>query len=90
MSKFREYYSDPEFKERYLAYKNEQIKCSECGKVISRNNYNIHLKTKFHNNNSTKSLKILNLEKKRLRIEKKYNDKIKEMRYAKEHILDEI
>jgi hypothetical protein len=90
MSKFKEYYSDPEFKSRYLAYKNEHIECSGCGKIITRNNYNSHLKSKFHNNNSIKNLKILKLEKNRVNIAKKYDKQIRELKKCKSMEINNI
>lgn len=90
MSKFKEYYANPEFKERYLAYKNERIKCRKCGKIVSRNNYSVHLKSKFHNNNLITNPEILKLERQRAIIEKDYDNKIKKVLRIKKYKLRKI
>eukprot|EP00734_Pompholyxophrys_sp_LG126_P000103 Pompholyxophrys_sp_v1_NODE_6_length_8036_cov_9.951134.p6 type:complete len:107 gc:universal NODE_6_length_8036_cov_9.951134:1824-1504(-) len=44
---FKEYYADPEYKERHLAYLNEKVEC-ECGLVTARNYLWKHRKTNKH------------------------------------------
>jgi hypothetical protein len=55
---FKEYYSNPEFKEKHKAYINEKIKCDECGNSVSRVNMAKHKKT-----NKCKNLKLKNKSK---------------------------
>ena len=44
---FKDYYQDPEFKKRHLAYIKEKIIC-ECGTKISKHNKYRHLKSDKH------------------------------------------
>ena len=44
---FKEYYqNNPEFRARHQQKMNEKIQCPKCNKMISRCNYQRHLKTK--------------------------------------------
>lgn len=88
MSKFKEYYSNPEFRSHCLSYKKEKMTCSGCGAIVTRNSYCLHLKSKKHENNSEKNLETLKLEKKRANTEKSYDNKIKAMRQLRK--LEEI
>lgn len=90
MSKFKEYYSDPKTKERYLSRKRERIQCPGCGKLVTRNYYNIHLKSNEHMNNSTKSEELIKLEMKKYRIEKSYDEQISKLLKLKQRALAEI
>lgn len=90
MSRFKEYYADPEFKARCLAHKKEQIECPGCNKMVSRSSYSTHLKSNAHKKKSIKSVEILELEKKRTRIEKRYDKKINELMRIKKCKLEEI
>ena len=48
MSKtFKEYYADPEFREKHLKYITEKLPC-ECGCMVSRVNWLRHAKTNKH------------------------------------------
>jgi len=64
---FKEYYADPEFKKKHLAYVKEKVMC-DCGKEISRSNMSAHVKTKLHQKKLDRSV----LED----IKKKYLDMI--------------
>ena len=44
---FKDYYSDPEFRTKHLAYMNEKKEC-QCGRVVSRANMASHLRSKLH------------------------------------------
>lgn len=90
MSKFKVYYSDPEFKSRYLARQKEQIICSTCGAIVTRNSYYLHSKSKKHSIQSTKSDETMKLEKKRASIKRSYNRKIKETKKRKRRRVREI
>lgn len=90
MSKFKEYYSDPEFRSHCLSYKKEKIKCGGCGSIVTRNSYCLHLKSKKHEINSKKNLETLRLEKKRANVERSYNNKIKAMKKLQKLKLKEI
>ena len=45
--KFTDYYSDPEFRKRHLAYVNTEVLC-ECGTNTKRSNLSRHRKTTIH------------------------------------------
>ena len=44
---FKEYYQNPEFRERHLNYLKEKVVC-ECGKTVMRCNKTRHKKSKKH------------------------------------------
>ena len=44
---FKDYYQDPEFKKRHLAYIKEKVIC-ECGTKISKHNKYRHLNSEKH------------------------------------------
>ena len=44
---FKEYYADPEFKEKHLKYITEKLPC-ECGCMVTRVNWLRHAKTNKH------------------------------------------
>lgn len=44
---FKEYYADPEFRERHLRYIKEKLPCT-CGKLVSRANMHKHKLTNIH------------------------------------------
>lgn len=48
--KFSHYYSNPEWRKKYIAYQNAKITC-ECGAEISRGTKSLHMKSKKHQNN---------------------------------------
>lgn len=43
---FRDYYKDPEFKQKHLNKMKEKIQCEICGTMISRSNMKTHNKSK--------------------------------------------
>jgi hypothetical protein len=45
---FKEYYEDPEYKKRHLAYISEKVKCPVCNISIARCNMSKHKRTKKH------------------------------------------
>lgn len=90
MSKFKKYYANPELREYYLAQKRKQMKCPGCDRIISRNNYNTHLKSNVHKINSKKNQETIMLEQKRISIEKFYDRKIREVTKLKKRKLKEI
>jgi hypothetical protein len=45
---FKEYYSDPEYKAKHLAYVKAKIVCPVCNKLVSRSNLGHHNKTEIH------------------------------------------
>lgn len=47
MSKFKEYYKDPDFKKKHLEYMKTKIEC-KCGCLVSRCNKTNHLKSIKH------------------------------------------
>lgn len=47
---FKEYYQDPEFKEKHKKYVSEKIKCS-CGRMVMRMAMAKHKRTKIHERN---------------------------------------
>lgn len=48
MSKsFKDYYADPEFREKHLKYVMEKTNC-QCGKMVARCNLGRHRKSKVH------------------------------------------
>lgn len=44
---FKDYYSNPEYREKHRAYSKEKVEC-DCGRMISRSNLNTHRKTPLH------------------------------------------
>lgn len=44
---FKDYYGNPDFKNKHLQYIKEKVLC-ECGKLISRSNLSTHKKSKIH------------------------------------------
>uniref|UniRef100_A0A6C0C896 Uncharacterized protein n=1 Tax=viral metagenome TaxID=1070528 RepID=A0A6C0C896_9ZZZZ len=51
MSKFKKYYDNPEYRERYLTQQRGKITCPGCGAIVSKGSYTTHLKSDKHNNN---------------------------------------
>ncbi len=90
MSKFKEYYDDPEYRERYLKRLKEKIECSGCGAIVTRSSYSSHIRTDKHKNNLKKSEEILELEKKRAGIERIYNKKIRALKRRQNRKLEKI
>ena len=43
-SVFKQYYSNPEFKEKHLTYMKEKVPCPDCSKNISRSHMSNHRK----------------------------------------------
>src|SRR5437868_2387012 len=87
MSKFKEYYEDEEFRERHLAYLREKIECPVCKKMISRVNMARHIKTTYHGGNS---LDLIELMKKKKKVERNYRRKAKELKAEKNKELEKI
>ena len=44
---FKQYYADPDFREKHLSYIKEKVEC-QCGSTISRCNTGHHRKSKKH------------------------------------------
>jgi hypothetical protein len=44
---FKDYYSDPAYKQRHLEYIKQKVPC-KCGVITARNNMSTHKKTKKH------------------------------------------
>lgn len=65
--KFKDYYQDPEFRERHLNYIKEEVEC-ECGMQVARCRLTKHKKTKNHT--------IIMLKKDNIKL-KKENKKLK-------------
>lgn len=86
--KFKKRYNeDEEFKEKHLSYMKETVKCKGCGKTVTRCNMTRHNKSNFHKNNLTD---VLELEKHKRKIIRKYNKKIKVIEEQKQQEIDEI
>lgn len=44
---FKDYYCEPEFREKHMNYLKEKICCEQCGKNITRVNMNRHKQSKM-------------------------------------------
>ncbi len=77
---FKEYYSDPVYKQRHLEYVKQKIPCT-CGLIMARCNMGHHKKTKKHqkllklNNFQTTLDDLKSQTKKLLKKLKKFNIK---------------
>lgn len=45
---FKDYYADPEYRRKHLAYISERVKCNDCGIETARCNMSKHKKTVKH------------------------------------------
>lgn len=48
---FKDYYINPEYKEKHLTYIKEKINCPGCGALVMRCNMSKHKKSKVHDLN---------------------------------------
>lgn len=91
MSKFKQYYDNPEYKARTVAKQKEIIVCPDCGASVARGSYYLHRSSNKHKMDSKKkSERVIELEKERDEIERIYNKKIRAMKRKKEQILENI
>lgn len=61
---FRDYYKDPEYKKKHLAYMATKVKCHHCMKSLTRANMTNHLRTLKCQKARERKLKIIdNVEK---------------------------
>lgn len=51
---FKQYYSDPTFKEKHLTYIKQKITCGVCGKEYARSNMSKHKQSNKHKRNEKK------------------------------------
>uniref|UniRef100_A0A6C0CAJ0 Uncharacterized protein n=1 Tax=viral metagenome TaxID=1070528 RepID=A0A6C0CAJ0_9ZZZZ len=91
MSKFKKYYDDPEYRERYLTQQREKITCVGCGAVVSKGSYVIHLKSEKHINNLRENDEDKQkIEEDRAEIERVINKKIRAIKRKKQSDEDRI
>jgi len=90
MSKFKQYYDDPEYKQRHLEQKKEEIECGGCGAIITRQSYAQHCKSERHKKNSIKNENVIQLEKELKEIERVHNKKIRAMERKKNQELEKL
>lgn len=89
MSKFKQYYEDPEYKKRHIARQKEEIECPECGATITRQSYTLHCKSEKHKKNK-KNEKVIELERELKEIERVHNKKIRAMERKKMRELEKL
>lgn len=73
---FKEYYQDPEFRQKLSEYKNTKVTC-ECGTVTARSNMSHHKQTEKHKkwilaNGDLRQIEIDNLKKRITALENKF------------------
>jgi len=90
MSKFKQYYDNPEYRQRHLDRQKEKIECPDCCVTITRNSYNQHCKSEMHKNNSKKNEKVIELERELKEIERVHNKKIRAMERKKKQELEKM
>lgn len=52
---FKDYYHDPEFHARHVAYMKEKVRCDACNVEMRRSSIYRHYKTKKHEKNASKA-----------------------------------
>jgi hypothetical protein len=89
MSKFKSKYDDdPEFREAHLAYIKEKVKCSGCGKSVTRCNMTRHKRSNLHKKNLIYIIDISELEIYKKEINRKYNKKMRAIERERERELE--
>jgi len=73
---FKEYYQDPEFRQKLKEYQSTKVKC-ECGTLTARNNMSHHRKTDKHQKwvkefGDPRQIEIDNLKKRLTSLENKF------------------
>lgn len=71
----KKYDSDPDFRNKHLAYLQQHVECPGCGRSIQRCNMTRHKQTAIHKKNALKKFND-NIDKKD-EIEKKFDEIIK-------------
>lgn len=74
------YDSDKEFREAHLAYIKTQVKCIDCGRVVTRCNMTRHRKSNWHIKHSLNISNISGLEERKKEIKNIYNQEIRNNR----------
>jgi hypothetical protein len=90
VSKFKEKYnSNPEYRARHLARTKEQIKCADCGCVISRSNMCNHRETNKHKK-LVKALTEAKAERDKVLEAEKYARETCETQQTRDRLINEL
>lgn len=84
------YDTDPEFREAHIAYVKTQVKCSGCGRLVTRCNMTRHKKSNWHKKHSIYTTDISDYEGRKKEINRVYNKKIKEIEKERQSELSRI
>ncbi len=84
------YNEDAEFRENHLAYIKEKVKCTGCGRSVTRCNMTRHKRSNLHKKNLINTANVDELEKHKKKINRIYNKKIRAIERDRQTELDKV